>query len=109
MPPRSIGCARSVGPATATHVQVKDVLPAGVTLVSATASQGSCTGTTCALGSLAKYASATVMIVVEALCAAMTLTDTASAWADQKDPSSATARPRPGRRWRCPASAWTRH
>jgi hypothetical protein len=70
-------------------VQVKDVLPAGVTLVSATASQGSCNGTTCALGSLAKNASATVTIVVAAPCASVTLTDTASAWADQKDPSSA--------------------
>lgn len=78
---------KNLGAAPATHVGVKDVLPAGVTLVSATPSQGTCTGATCALGSLAKSASATVTIVVGAPCAAATLTDTASAWADQKDPN----------------------
>src|SRR5262249_13313897 len=54
------------GPATATNVQLTDTLPAGSTFVSATASQGSCTGAAvvvCSLGSLAKGASATVTIV----------------------------------------------
>ncbi|MDP2949062.1 MAG: DUF11 domain-containing protein [Chloroflexota bacterium] len=56
------------GQLTATGVVVTDDLPAGLTLVSATASQGSCTqsGTTvtCNLGSLSKDASATITVVV---------------------------------------------
>ena len=57
------------GPADATAATVEDILPETLTLVSATASQGSCTGTTtitCNLGTLAKDASATVTIVATA-------------------------------------------
>ena len=55
------------GPADAQSVSVVDTLPAGVTLTSATPSQGSCSGTTtvtCAIGPLANGASASVTIVV---------------------------------------------
>jgi uncharacterized repeat protein (TIGR01451 family) len=52
------------GPAQATNVTVNDTLPAGVSFVSSAASQGSCNGTTCALGNLASGATATVTIVV---------------------------------------------
>lgn len=55
------------GPSGALSVAVVDTLPAGVTLVSAMSSQGSCSGTTtvsCAIGSLVKDASASVTIVV---------------------------------------------
>ena len=53
------------GPADATNVTMIDVLPTGSTLVSATPSQGSCSGTlTCNLGTIANGASATVAIVV---------------------------------------------
>lgn len=56
------------GPASATAVIVADTLPAGVTLVSATPSQGgACTGTTaisCPLGGVARGGSAQVAIVV---------------------------------------------
>ncbi len=53
------------GPAQATNVMVNDTLPAGVTFVSSSASQGSCNGTTsCALGPLASGATAIVTIVV---------------------------------------------
>ena len=59
---------RNNGPAIATGVVATDVLPAGVTLVSATPSQGTaCTGTTtvsCGLGTLAAGAQATVTVVV---------------------------------------------
>jgi aldose sugar dehydrogenase len=56
------------GPAQATIVTLTDTVPAGVTLVSASATQGTpCTGSTtvnCALGTLAKDATATVSIIV---------------------------------------------
>lgn len=55
------------GPCQASDIIVTDSLPAGVTLVSATPSQGSCTGAgtvTCGLGSLAVGTNAAVVIVV---------------------------------------------
>ncbi len=55
------------GPGTATGVTVTDTLSAGVTLVSATPSQGTCSGTstvTCNLGTMANQATATVTLVV---------------------------------------------
>src|SRR5690606_13637076 len=53
------------GPDTADNVVVDLVLPADVTLVSATPSAGSCTGTTCNIGSLAASASESVVVVVD--------------------------------------------
>src|SRR6185437_8610725 len=53
----------NTGPAVATNVSVTDTLPAGLTFVSATTSQGSCSGTAtviCNLGSLADLGSATI-------------------------------------------------
>lgn len=79
------------GPDTATGVTVTDPLPAGSALVSASASQGSCSGTTtvsCDLGSLANGASATVTIVVMTT-AVGTLSNTAAASASTADPTSA--------------------
>ncbi|HEX6732642.1 MAG TPA: choice-of-anchor V domain-containing protein, partial [Pyrinomonadaceae bacterium] len=55
------------GPGPATNVNVNDTLPPGVTFVSATPSQGACSGTTtvnCALGTLTNGASGVVTIVV---------------------------------------------
>jgi uncharacterized repeat protein (TIGR01451 family) len=55
------------GPSAAAGVTVTDVLPANTTFISATAGQGSCTGTNtvvCNLGMLASGASTTVTIVV---------------------------------------------
>ncbi len=57
------------GSQSATNVIVTDALPASVTLVSATASQGSCSGTAvvnCALNTLAGGASVTVQLTVVA-------------------------------------------
>jgi uncharacterized repeat protein (TIGR01451 family) len=79
------------GPVAADGVIVTDALPAGATLVSASASQGSCSGTTtvsCSLGSLANGASATVTIVVTTT-AVGPLSNTATAAATTADPSSA--------------------
>jgi uncharacterized repeat protein (TIGR01451 family) len=55
------------GPDPSTDSTVTDTVPAGTTLVSATPSQGSCSGifsVTCSLGALAVGASATIEIVV---------------------------------------------
>ncbi len=57
------------GPTTATGVTLTDTLAAGLGFVSATPSQGSCSGTgpiNCPLGSLAGGASATVTVVASA-------------------------------------------
>jgi hypothetical protein len=67
------------------------MLPAGVTFVSSTASQGSCSGTitvTCSLGSLADGANATVTIVMTPT-AAGTLNNTAGVSSDLSDPDTA--------------------
>src|SRR5438552_3114428 len=60
----------NAGPDRATNVVLTDPLPGGVTLVSATASQGTCLQTagtiTCTLGSLNNGASATATILVTA-------------------------------------------
>ena len=59
--------ATNNGPASATNVSVIDTLPAGPTFVSATTTQGSCSGTStvnCSLGTLAVGGTAIVTIVV---------------------------------------------
>lgn len=84
----SIG-VRNDGLATATGVKITDVLPPGVTLLSANASQGSCSGTTtviCSLGNLANGASASATINVK-LTNSGTITNTVSVKATQGDPS----------------------
>ncbi len=78
----------NAGPSNATGVVLADVLPAGVSLVSAQPSQGSCTGTTtvsCALGTLAVGGGATVVIGAVAN-AAGSLTDTATVASGVADP-----------------------
>jgi uncharacterized repeat protein (TIGR01451 family) len=70
----------NAGPDDASGVVVSDTLPAGVAFVSATATQGSCSGTatvTCNLGGLAAGASAAVTIVVTPQSAG-TITNTAT-------------------------------
>jgi uncharacterized repeat protein (TIGR01451 family) len=84
--------ARNDGPAGATGVTVTDNLPGGVSYLSATASQGSCShapGTvTCSLGTLARNASATMTITVRHLSGA-TLSNTASVQGTETDPANA--------------------
>jgi uncharacterized repeat protein (TIGR01451 family) len=85
--------ARNTGPGVATGVTIRDILPAGATLASATASQGSCTaagGTvTCHLNTLASGATATANVQVVAPANAGTLTDVASVTSDAHDPNPA--------------------
>src|SRR4029077_16413302 len=55
------------GPSPATNAVVTDNLPAGINFISATPTQGSCSGSntvTCNLGSLARNASAIITIIV---------------------------------------------
>jgi len=76
------------GPNSAAGVTVTDPLLGGASLVSATASQGACSGTStvvCALGSLGNGASATVTIVVSPTSAGA-LSNTASVTGSPTDP-----------------------
>ena len=75
------------GPDSATNVVLTDLLPATVTLVSATPSSGTCNGTTtvtCALGNLADGASGTVVVVVTTT-AKGTLSNVVTVDADDSD------------------------
>lgn len=80
------------GPNAAQSVSVTDTLPAGTTLVSATPTQGSCSGTTtitCDLGAIASGGSATITLTVTPT-AAGPLVNTAMASAGaQPDPNPA--------------------
>jgi len=78
------------GPSGATGVTITDSLPATVTFVSATPSQGTCTGTatvTCGLGSLTNGSSATVTIVVTPTQAG-SLSNTATVAGNEADPNT---------------------
>ncbi len=80
---------RNNGPNNTPAVTVTDLLPGGVSLVSATPSQGSCSGTSlvsCVLGSLGNGGSATVTIVVTPT-AEGPLTNTASVAGNPSDPN----------------------
>src|SRR5581483_258478 len=75
------------GPSPATSVVVTDNLPSGINFVSATPTQGSCSGTTtvtCTLGSMAKDAFAVINILVVPQ-APGTLTNSASVTATESD------------------------
>src|SRR5262249_45580090 len=80
------------GPASANNVVLSDTLPAGVQLVSATASAGSCAGSnpvTCTTATLASGSTLTATIVVRVLPGASgSLIDTATVKSDQLDPNS---------------------
>lgn len=72
------------GPNPAFGVRVTDTLPAGVTFVSATASQGACGGASCSLGDMSPGASATVRVVVRPNTAGV-ITNRANVAGDQPD------------------------
>ncbi|HEV8683403.1 MAG TPA: M14 family zinc carboxypeptidase [Actinomycetota bacterium] len=79
------------GSQPATSAKVVDTLPAGVTFVSSSASQGSCSGTstvTCTLGTILAGGSATVSIKVRPN-AGGTITNTAVVSAEASDPNTA--------------------
>ncbi len=75
------------GPTTATGVSLSQTIPAGLVLITATPSQGSCSGTgpvNCPLGTLAGGASATVTITASA-AASGSYASTATVTATQPD------------------------
>ena len=82
----------NAGPAVAGNVSVTDTLPTVATFVSATASQGSCSGTktvSCAIGTLNSGANATVTIRVAVGSKVSSLTNSAQVASSTTDPSSA--------------------
>jgi len=90
--------ASNSGPDMALGVTVADALLAGVTYVSATPSQGTCSGTntvTCNLGSITSGANASVSLVVTPTATTATLSNTATVATTSTDPAlgnnSATA------------------
>lgn len=81
---------RNAGPNVANGVNVSDTLPSSMRLVSATSTQGSCSGAstiTCSLGNLASGASASVSIVVQPSSAG-TFSNTATVRANTADPNT---------------------
>jgi uncharacterized repeat protein (TIGR01451 family) len=82
----------NVGPEAATNVVVTDTIPSGTTFVSATPSQGNCSGTTtvtCTVGALENGASATINLRVTAPTVNGEISNTASADSDETDPTPA--------------------
>jgi uncharacterized repeat protein (TIGR01451 family) len=79
------------GPVGATGATLRDTLPAGLSLASASSSQGNCShanaAVTCALGSLGAEATATVTVSVVPTAAGPTLNSVTVA-ADQVDPDA---------------------
>jgi uncharacterized repeat protein (TIGR01451 family) len=79
------------GPTGASSVLVSDSLPAAVSFVSTSVTQGNCTQSggvvNCSLGSLASGAGASVSIVVMPTVAGVTLSNTASISAAETDPN----------------------
>ena len=80
------------GPNNATNVVVTDNLPGGVTLASATPSQGSCSGmgpVTCNLGGILNTGTASIEILVVTPSSAGSITNNASVTAAETDPTPA--------------------
>lgn len=81
----------NMGPHTASAVTLMDTIPAGTVFVSASSSQGSCSGTSsvnCALGTLNNGASATVTLTVSGTTAGSN-SNTATVSAFESDPVTA--------------------
>lgn len=80
----------NAGPGKASGVKVSDLLPAGLSLISAVSSQGACSQSSgtivCNMGNLAMGASATVSIQATALQPG-SITNTATVSADESDPA----------------------
>ena len=83
--------ATNNGPASATNVNLTDTLPAGVSFVSSTTTQGTCSGTgtvICNLGTLTSAANAVVTITVAPTTPGQ-ITNTGTVSASEADPDTA--------------------
>jgi len=84
----------NAGPSTATGVVVNDTLPAGLTFVSATPSQGTCNAASpvvCNLGSILAGGNATVTLVANVTATSGTISNTATATSpDATGPATST-------------------
>ena len=78
---------RNDGPSTATGVLVADLVPSELTFVSATPTQGSCSGAVCRLGRLRRGAAAQIVVVArsDASLAGRTLENLAAAIAREPE------------------------
>jgi uncharacterized repeat protein (TIGR01451 family) len=74
------------GPDTAKNVVVTDTIPNGLTLKTASPTQGSCAGAVCTLGDLALNAGASIIYTFASPASAQTVTNTASVKSDATDP-----------------------
>ena len=84
--------ASNAGPGPATNVVVTDVLPAGAGLVSATSTQGSCSGTTtviCSLGTIASGSSATITLALNLPATSGPISNSATVATSTPDPNTA--------------------
>ncbi len=80
------------GPSAATGVTLTDPLPAGLTFVSVTTTQGSCTGgatVVCSIGTLASGTSATVLVTAVQPLQSGGIPNTATVTANEFDPNTA--------------------
>lgn len=88
----------NAGPSTATNVVVTDTLPAGLSFVSATPSQGTCNAASpvsCNIGTLLDGASATVTLVAHVTATSGTITNSATASATESTATSGATPPIP--------------
>jgi uncharacterized repeat protein (TIGR01451 family) len=79
----------NAGPSTATGVVVTDTLPAGLQLISATPSQGTCSGTTtvtCNLGTINNGSTATISLQTLVTATSGTISNSASVTSPVADP-----------------------
>ncbi|MGC1616368.1 MAG: C25 family cysteine peptidase [Candidatus Acidiferrum sp.] len=82
---------QNLGLANTTTGTLTDTIPAGTTFVSASATQGTCSGTstvTCALGTITRGTTITIAITVTAPASPTTLTNTSSVSSSTTDPVS---------------------
>ena len=80
----------NAGPTAAANVTVTDIIPAGTTFVSATPTQGSCSGTTtvtCTLGTIANPGSASIALTVTLPSAPGPVGNTATVSTTSPDPT----------------------